>query len=1299
MLTAMMELWCACWPDAIRRSVVGFCVAVVVVSLVVPTALSASTVKRKVLRMDGDLIIGALFSVHNIPPKKEQATARRCGEIREQYGIHRVEVMLHTLEKINKDPAILPEVKLGCEIRDSCWYPSVALEQSLQFVSDNLETSSSTRDSRLECAVPDGLALDPGEIGLSAVAKRTSIERKPIAAVIGPGSSAVAIQVQNLLQLFNIPQVAYSATSRDLSDKTLFEYFLRVCPSDTLQAQAMVDIILRYNWTFVSAIHTLGNYGESGIQAFRAIADERGICIAVAKGIPLPATPADHDKVIDELEETPTAHVVVCFCEGGTVTALLQATRRKGKVGKYLFIGSDGWANRLEVVEGVEEEAVGGISLKPRTEHYRDFDPYWFGLNPENNTRNPWFREFWQEKFKCVLPADDAEPTESPPGRDGSDPPSNCTGEEALNELNYDQDTKMSFVVNAIYAVAYGLHYLQQKICGEGAVGLCPGMLPIDGRVLLDVLFNVSFLGVSGDHIKFDANGDPPGRYDIYSFQRLDDGQFGYVTVGDWQDGLLTMNDSMMMWNNGSTTMTRSYCSDPCPPHHAKDIRDNVECCWACVPCQENEYMLNEYTCVACHQGWWPTEELDDCYQIEAEYMKWYEGQAIAAVCFSCFGILLTVFVTVTFIRHNDTALVKASSRENSYILLAGIYMCFLVTFPYIAKPSTEVCYFRRIGLGLSFCICYAALVVRTNRMARILAGSKKKILTRKPRFLGGTAQVVMTFGVISIEVGIIVAMLILERPAAIYDYPALNQVRLICNTTTFGFVAPLGYDSLLVALCTLYAFKTRNLPENFNEAKYIAFTMYTTCVVWLAFIPLYFGSELKEIVVCFAVSLSATVTLACLFFPKTYIILLKPERNRRSSMTTSNLVRMHVGSFSELAPNRSNSSSNGTTDGCNEKLLGSDRQGHALKSGRKKQPSSTSSSAAREKSREKNREKVTSFGNSGFFSALRRRKRPMNTKHMKAVQRDRLLSKRKQPVYRYGNSSTPLPSQPSPVEEADSSAERSMGEHTTRAEEASRAMGCLKPSRTVSRVETYSPHSSVNVDIEAPAAGCSGSQGRGQKSIIKPSQSVARTQNIDEHSSLQLSRIPSNSSASVSLGAKSATRQRNDSKPQACVLPLRVRRSHSDETIHKKTSPGPSSSSKNSGSDSRFLGVERPQRAAGSYNQIYPDLLQVLPTAEAQDSSAAYRCRGSASETDQELGDIDGQIPTGGDQRSSRTTDTAREGVKRSVRFDERTISSDNPTASTKNITVARWGDGDHVVSIPNEILGVLTTIKSSDV
>lgn len=204
----------------------------------------STSASRLVARMDGDVIIGALFSVHH-QPSAERVADRKCGEVREQYGIQRVEAMFYTLDRINSDPHLLPNITLGCEIRDSCWHSSVALEQSIEFIRDSLISIRDEKDGSRWCIEGVPSSQPPPT-------------KKPIAGVIGPGSSSVAIQVQNLLQLFNIPQIAYSATSIDLSDKTLFKYFLRVVPSDTLQARALLDIIKSHNWTYVSAVHTEG---------------------------------------------------------------------------------------------------------------------------------------------------------------------------------------------------------------------------------------------------------------------------------------------------------------------------------------------------------------------------------------------------------------------------------------------------------------------------------------------------------------------------------------------------------------------------------------------------------------------------------------------------------------------------------------------------------------------------------------------------------------------------------------------------------------------------------------------------------------------------------------------------------------------------------------------------------------------------------------------------------------------------------------------------------------------------------
>uniref|UniRef100_UPI0037E7339E metabotropic glutamate receptor 1 isoform X1 n=1 Tax=Semicossyphus pulcher TaxID=241346 RepID=UPI0037E7339E len=840
-------------------------------------------VSRSVARMDGDVIIGALFSVHH-QPSAEKVAERKCGDVREQYGIQRVEAMFHTLDRINADPNLLPNISLGCEIRDSCWHSSVALEQSIEFIRDSLISIRDDKDGSKWCI--DGTPSN-----------HPPPSKKPIAGVIGPGSSSVAIQVQNLLQLFNIPQIAYSATSIDLSDKTLFKYFLRVVASDTLQARAMLDIVKRYNWTYVSAVHTEGNYGESGMEAFKELASLEGLCIAHSDKIYSNAGEKHYDRLLRKLRDRlPKARVVVCFCEGMTVRGLLMAMRRLGVYGEFLLIGSDGWADRYEVVEGYEQEAEGGITMKLQSEVVKSFDDYYLKLRLDRNTRNPWFSEFWQYRFQCRLPGHPQE---------NKNYKKVCTGNESLQE-NYVQDSKMGFVINAIYAMAHGLHDMHQELCPR-QTGLCEAMDPIDGSKLLDYLLKTSFRGVSGEEIYFDQNGDTPGRYDIMNLQSVEEGRYDYLNVGSWHEGILSIDD-YKLWMN-SSDMVRSVCSDPCSKGQIKVIRKGeVSCCWICTTCKDNEIVQDEFTCKACDLGWWPDDELAGCQPLPLRYLDWADVESIVAVVFSCVGILITSFVTFVFIQYRDTPVVKSSSRELCYIILAGIFMGYICPFTLIARPTVASCYLQRLLVGLSSAMCYSALVTKTNRIARILAGSKKKICTRKPRFMSAWAQVIIAFMLISVQLTLEITLIILEPPEPVKSYPSIREVFLICNTSNVGMVAPLGYNGLLIMSCTYYAFKTRNVPANFNEAKYIAFTMYTTCIIWLAFVPIYFGSNYKIITTSFSVSLSVTVALGCMFTPKMYIIIAKPERNVRSAFTTSDVVRMHVGDGKSAAPCGSNS-------------------------------------------------------------------------------------------------------------------------------------------------------------------------------------------------------------------------------------------------------------------------------------------------------------------------------------------------------------------------------------------------------
>ena len=230
-------------------------------------------------------MIGALFSIREQPTMRT-AAARTCGEVREQYGIHRVEAAFQTIDAINRDPNILPNISLGIEIRDSCWYSAIALEQSIEFIRDAMAASEekafASNTNTFFLNSPSGHSFDDPDhdhllrteriLGLfpaspfagaprfnvSTPCPKATKKAKNIVGVIGPASSTNSIQVQNLLQLFNIPQIGYSATSKELSGKNFFKFFLRVVPSDFHQAQVMTSLFRYYNWTYISVIYTDG---------------------------------------------------------------------------------------------------------------------------------------------------------------------------------------------------------------------------------------------------------------------------------------------------------------------------------------------------------------------------------------------------------------------------------------------------------------------------------------------------------------------------------------------------------------------------------------------------------------------------------------------------------------------------------------------------------------------------------------------------------------------------------------------------------------------------------------------------------------------------------------------------------------------------------------------------------------------------------------------------------------------------------------------------------------------------------
>uniref|UniRef100_A0A3Q4GSK7 Glutamate metabotropic receptor 6 n=1 Tax=Neolamprologus brichardi TaxID=32507 RepID=A0A3Q4GSK7_NEOBR len=729
------------------------------------------------IKIPGDITLGGLFPIHARGPH-----GVNCGELKKEKGIHRMEAMLYALDQINSDPELLPNITLGARILDTCSRDTYALEQSLTFVQALIQKDTS--DIRCSNGEPP-------------------IIRKPerVVGVIGASASSVSIMVANILRLFEIPQVSYASTAPELSDNNRYDYFSRVVPPDSYQAQAMLDIVKAMGWNYVSTLASEGNYGESGVDAFMQISREAGgVCIAQSVKIPREPTAGEFDKIIKRLMETSNARGVIIF------------------------------ANEDDI-----------------------------------NTKTPED----QDVVRCT---------------------------SSTLRLRGEQ----SFRAESVLAV------LSEKmicICCFPLKWRCH-MWP-HGDELLKVTRPVCLAGSAGTSVLFNENGDAPGRYDIFQFQMTNHSHPGYHVIGQWTNNL-RINVRRMQWSGGDRSVPESICSFPCNPGERKKMVKGVPCCWHCELCDGYQYQLDEFNCETCPSDMRPVPNRTACRPTPIIKLEWNSPWALVPASLAMLGILATSAVVITFIRFNDTPIVRASGRELSYVLLTGIFLIYLITFLMIAEPGVVVCAFRRLLLGLGMAITYSAMLTKTNRIYRIFEQGKRSVTP--PKFISPTSQLVITFILVCVQVLGVFVWFGVVPPHTIIDYdelrppnPDLARGILKCDMSDLSIICCLSYSIVLMVTCTVYAVKSRGVPETFNEAKPIGFTMYTTCIVWLAFVPIFFGTAqsteklfIQTATLTVSMSLSASVSLGMLYMPKVYVIVFHPEQNVQKRKRSFKDVRKH---------------------------------------------------------------------------------------------------------------------------------------------------------------------------------------------------------------------------------------------------------------------------------------------------------------------------------------------------------------------------------------------------------------------
>ncbi|XP_075551877.1 metabotropic glutamate receptor 1-like [Dermacentor variabilis] len=815
-----------------------------------------------------DFLIGALFPIHR-PPYTTEDTSRSCGEIWELPGIQRFEAALQTVDDINSRPDLLPNSTLGIQVRDSCQYTAIALEQVSHMIRRSAWSKIEYREE------PHPYHRPPPQEDLMRAARcEDTTPEKNMVALVGPLLEGGAIDVHSLMSLFKIPVVGYAFDGLQPDLSSTQSYYVSVAPSnESTQARAMADLVTYFNWTYVSTVFTNDVANEAALAEFMVVSKDRGVCIAQFLALSSSATNTEYYEAIANLQKYESSRVVVCFCTSVTVVRLLSAIRDTNITGRFTLLVSESWMADMELLTGFEEQVAGSLAFRNHAEPDDVFKAYYTSLNPGNNVRNPWFPEFWETKFQCSL------------GRQGGTAGKyerECTGKESLSD-GYEQDTQIDGVKSAIYLVARALHNMLQDYCQTSIDKNCYRHIHVNGDQFFEYLEDASpVYQRSIPELNKERSATP--WYDVVNFVKSEDGKYGIKTVASWSDDQLTVLKTPE-WNaQGSTEVPVSECGRPCPLGHVK-VHESITnpCCWKCVQCADNQYVVDDYLCAQCKQGTWPNENMDGCDSIPQKYAQWTETASIIVLVISVLSIANTVCTTAIFIRYAHSPIVKTTSRALSFLVLAGVLLSEAGTFAVVSKPSVTSCLLERLCPVLGVATVYAAIFAKTYRLCRVLSLAEKQGFPAavSARVVSSGTQLAIAGGLVALQFFTTAAMLAFQRPGTVQIYPAPNRSLLICDSTDLAHFLPWGYNFLLMALCTVCAFKARNLQTSLNEAKMVGFAMYATAIIWVAYVAVYAGSENnRKLSLCLAISASSQVLVALLFLTRIYALLSEPVKN-----------------------------------------------------------------------------------------------------------------------------------------------------------------------------------------------------------------------------------------------------------------------------------------------------------------------------------------------------------------------------------------------------------------------------------
>uniref|UniRef100_A0A6J0SFF3 Vomeronasal type-2 receptor 26-like n=1 Tax=Pogona vitticeps TaxID=103695 RepID=A0A6J0SFF3_9SAUR len=781
------------------------------------------------------------------------------------------------VKEINGNPRLLPNITLGFQIYNSLFTPSGSYDASLELISAQ---------------------------GRFVPNYRCAVQNSPIAVIAGPNSE-ICLHMATILCIYKIPQLIYGTIPTDSRAQVVFSY--QMFPNADHEFKGILQLLLHFRWTWIGMVTVNDDNAETFLQNIVPMYAQEGICFDFLERFPTISFSHDIAETVEwgigthQVIMESTTNVVVVVGEIETMILLNMfhmfsryehiSMETKGKVW-ILTAQMDFTSLSFQRNWGVDF-LHGALSLAIQSKEVLGFRSFLQTRSPLLEKEDGFIKDFWQEAFNCSFP----DPTIAVVGEE------TCTGEEKLETLPTSvfemSMTGHSYsIYTAIYAVAQALHKMQtskfkhKTIAEEGMLDL----LSQEPWELHHLLKGLSFNNTVGQEVSFNQNGELKTGVDIINWVTFSNQSFLRVRVGEIdptasEGEKFTISEGAILWpSRFNQAQPFSLCNAQCHVGSRKAKKKGKPfCCYDCVPCPQGKISseMDTDACYPCPPDHYPNEEQNLCIPKKINFLSYEEPLGVTlAILASSFSVLTAVVLGI-FVKYKDTPIVKANNRSLTYLLLFSLMLSFSSILIFIGQPKTVTCVLRHIIFPIAFCLAVSCILTKT--IIVILAFKARKPGSKMRKWVGRRLAISVVLSCLLIETTFCSAWLASSPPFPDLDmHSMLKVIVLHCNAGSktmfhcvFSFLFFLTFVNFTVA------FLARRLPDSFNETKFITFSLLLTCSAHGSSFLVYLSSKAKYTVALevFSILTSSAALLICIFSPKCYIIVLRPQLNSREHL------------------------------------------------------------------------------------------------------------------------------------------------------------------------------------------------------------------------------------------------------------------------------------------------------------------------------------------------------------------------------------------------------------------------------